>query len=100
MIVVGLVGLASIVGNAAMLRWSPPEDLVYLAVLGSLVMIAMIARGFTGAWSSRQLRIDIAGGKLKLPDGSLRNLDQLGALVIEKKVLKTINPYKVRPALP
>jgi hypothetical protein len=99
MIVVGLIGLAAIVGNAAMLRWNPPEDMTVLAVLGSLVTILMIVRGFTGSWSSQQLRIDIAGGKLKLPDGSLRDLDQLGALTIEKKVLKPINPYKVRPTL-
>lgn len=96
MIVVGLIGLVSIVGNATLLRWSPPEDLVYLAVLGSLVTIAMIVRGLTGSWSSRQLRIDIAGGKLKLPDGSIRNLDELGALTVEKKVLKPLNPHKVQ----
>lgn len=99
MIVVGMIGLASIVGNSIFLNWSPPEDLAYLAVLGSLVTIAMIARGLTGSWSSRQLRIDIAGGHLKLPDGSLRRLDQLGALTIEKKILPPLNPYKVRVTL-
>lgn len=99
LIVVGLIGLASIVGNAVMLRWSPPEDLAIAAVFGAMVMILLIARGLTGSWSAKQLRIDVAGGKLKLPDGSIRKLDELGELTIEKKFIKPNNPYKTRVAL-
>ena len=99
LIVVGLIGLASIVGNSFVLRWDPPEDLAIAAVFGSLVMILMIARGLTGSWSSKQLRVDVAAGQLKLPDGSLRKLDELGALTIEKKFIPPPNPRKVRVPL-
>lgn len=99
LIVVGLIGLASIVGNSFLLRWNPPEDLAIGAVFGGLVTILLIARGFTGSWSAKQLRVDIAGGKLMLPDGSIRKLDELGALTIEKKFIPPSNPRKTRVAL-
>jgi hypothetical protein len=90
MIVVGTIGLASIVGN-----WIAQDnlshDLVSLAAFGTVITTLMIVRGFTGEWGQRQLRVDVAGGKLKLPDGSLRDLDQLGALTIEKKLLPRSN---------
>jgi hypothetical protein len=99
LVAVGTIGLASLVANSIELRWSPPEDLAYGAVIGSLVSLVIIARGLTGSWSKRQLRVDIAGGKLKLPDGSTRDLDKLGALTIEKKVLPQLNPMKTRVTL-
>lgn len=95
MVVVGTIALASIVGSSLELRWSPIEDLAYLAVLGGVVSLLMIARGLTGSWSKRQLRVDVAGGKLKLPDGSLRDLDALGELTIEKKPMRNMPSRRV-----
>jgi len=89
MIVVGTIGLASIVGN-----WVAADvsgDLAYLAALGAIVTLLMIVRGFTGEWGQRQLLVDVAGGKLRLPDGSLRDLDQLGELTLESKLLPRSN---------
>ncbi|NVB77094.1 MAG: hypothetical protein HOV81_01745 [Kofleriaceae bacterium] len=95
MVVLGTIALASIIGSSLELRWSPAEDLAYLAVLGSVVAILMIARGLTGSWSKRQLRVDVAAGKLKLPDGSLRDLDALGELTIEKKPMRNMPSRRV-----
>jgi hypothetical protein len=92
MIVVGTIGLASIVANL-IANDDINGELVYLAVFGCLVTSLMIVRGFTGEWGKKQLRIDVAGGKLKLPDGSVRSLDELGALTIEAKLMpKSHNP--------
>lgn len=86
MIVVGTLALASIAGNwVAHDNVSPELD--WLALLGSLVALLMIARGLTGEWGKRQLRVDVAGGKLQLPDGSQYELDQLGELALETKLL-------------
>src|SRR4051794_32436701 len=89
MIVVGALGLASIVGNAPTLRWSPPENLAFAAIAGSAITLLMIVRGLTGQWGSRQLFVDVAAGTLRLPDGSVHALSELGALTIEKKVVSS-----------
>jgi hypothetical protein len=99
MVVLGTIGLVAIVGSSIDLQWSPFEDLAYLAVIGSVITLLMIVRGLTGSWSNRQLRVDVAGGKLKLPDGSLRDLDELGALTIEKKVMPQLNRRTIRVTL-
>jgi hypothetical protein len=99
MVVLGTLALASIVAASVDLRWSPVEDLAYLAIFGALIATLMIARGLTGSWSKRQLRIDVAGGKLKLPDGSLRDLDALGPLTIEKKPMKLPSRRAIRVVL-
>lgn len=95
MIVVGILALASIVGNWISLDRNS-TDLHMLATLGSIVAVLMIVRGFTGEWGKRQLRVDVAGGKLMLPDGSLRDLDQLGELTIEKKLLPPLRGSQTR----
>jgi len=93
MIVLGTAGLASIVGNLVAGE-RIAGGLLALSVLGCLVTALMIVRGATGEWGKNQLRIDVAGGKLKLPDGSTRNLDELGALTIEAKVeARSHNPH-------
>lgn len=92
MIVLGTIGLASIVANLIANENIDPR-LGYLAVFGIAVTLLMILRGFTGEWGKRQLRVDVAGGKLQLPDGSLRELDQIGALTMESKLMpKSNNP--------
>lgn len=92
MIVLGTVGLASIVANV-IANENIADELLYLSVFGCLVTSLMIVRGVTGEWGKKQLRVDVAGGKLKLPDGSVRSLDEIGALTIEAKVMpKSHNP--------
>lgn len=92
MIVLGTIGLASILGNL-IANDNINDELVYLGVFGIAVTLLMIIRGFTGEWGKRQLRIDVPGGKLQLPDGSLRALDEIGPLSIESKLLpKSNNP--------
>ncbi len=91
MIVLGLAGIAGIVAFSASFPWEQGihDDAIYVPILLGPLAVLVLARGLTGSWSKRQLRVDIAAGKLKLPDGSLRDLEALGELTIEKKPWKT-----------
>jgi hypothetical protein len=102
LIVVGTLGLApcvALIVDSLMYGNSPDgldADDMFLLAIGVVLALLVIARGVTGSWSKRQLRVDVRGGKLMLPDGSLRDLASLGALTIEKKAIKDLNPNKRR----
>lgn len=105
LIVVGTLGLAPPVALLAepLVYGNSPDGLnsehVGLLIIGVMFALLVIARGVTGSWSKRQLRVDVAAGKLKLPDGSLHDLDNLGPLTIDKKVIKHLNPRTIRVTL-
>lgn len=104
MIVVGTIGLAGAAG-----AWSIPErrsqdDWLGAIFLGALALL-LIARGFTGEWGKRQVRVDVPAGKLMLVNGDVYPLDELGALTLEKTSLPRrrstdtiVHEYRLRAA--
>ena len=58
------------------------RDMLLLAILGELVVLRIIVRGFTGSLSKRQLRVDVPAGMLQLESGKVIPLDEVGALQI------------------
>lgn len=89
LIVFGILGLACVVYATIELYLSASsggmgDTMLIPVVLGPLAIL-MVARGITGSWSKQQLRVDVPAGMLKLADGSVRKLDELGELTIEKR---------------
>lgn len=87
MIGVGVLGLAGALGYGIGGPWDDPVNQVGgSSVVGALALL-FLARGLTGEWGQRQLRVDVAAGQLMLPDGSLYKLDELGPLILDRRPL-------------
>lgn len=56
-----------------------------LPLLALPVVLLLLRRGFTGSRSKRQLWVDVPAGTFVLANGDVHELDQLGAVSIEKK---------------
>lgn len=67
---------------------------LYVPFLGLPAALLILIRGWTGSWSQRQLRVDVPAGKLQLADGTVRRLDELGALSIEKELKIIRHPVR------
>lgn len=99
MVVLGVVTLVAVGAYVAETMWSNPADNAFVVGLGAALGLVMLARGLTGQWSSKQLYVDIRAGKLRLLDGSIYALDELGPLTIEKKLLPPPNRHRVHEHL-
>lgn len=95
LLAVGALGLAAAVAYAIVAPWDDPTNDGFAIGTGGAVSLLILARGATGSWSQKQLRVDIPAGKLKLPDGSIHSLDELGALTIESHLLPPPNRHRV-----
>lgn len=105
MIGVGVLGLAGALGYGI---GGPGDDLTnqigWSAVVAAFALLFLV-RGLTGEWGQRQLRVDVAAGKLRLNNGDTYALDELGELTIERQPLPRrrmtdtqVEEYRLRAA--
>ena len=88
-VILGLIALGGLAAYCVEVgeRGLKDGDFV-LPLLALPVPLLLLRRGFTGSRSKRQLWVDVAAGKLVLPDGGVRNLDEIGELSIEKRYMR------------
>lgn len=81
----GTIGLALVVLFTLDFSWDQGihDDAIYVPTLLGPLAILIVARGITGSWSKRQLRVDVPAGTLQLADGDVKHLDELGAVSID-----------------
>lgn len=88
----GVALLIALGGYVAEVRLHPADPIL---ILGGACALLLLARGFTGSWSKQQIRVDVPAGKLMLPDGSIHELDAIGALTVESHLLPPPNRHRV-----
>lgn len=96
MIVLGVIVLFAVSWSwiQLMLNGQASGDDTLESALGASIGLLALARGLTGAWGKRQLGVDVAAGKLVLPDGSVHDLDAIGALTIETRREQVSDMYR------
>ncbi len=94
------VSLGTVIFVALEMDWQKAwgEDDLAVPVLLVPLSLPIIARGWTGSWAKRQLRVDVAAGVFVLPNGDVHKLDELGALSLVKVPYKFARPVTMRAA--